>query len=187
MTKLRLTRTARGAAIAVVLALVAVAPVAAAQPTRTIRPLHGGFVDPAGTACAFDVAGEPNAKPPSASAFQSGGFVAETDFSDGTVTYSVRARGAYVNLETGARFETLDTYMERDRFDPDAGLIIGGATGQVTFYFLPGDHGPFGVVQYPGALYHIDGTASYTIDANTYATYEFAYSGSITDVCAALS
>jgi hypothetical protein len=52
---------------------------------------------------------------------------------------------------------------------------------------LPGDHGPFGVVQYPGALYHIDGTASYTIDANTYATYEFAYSGSITDVCAALS
>jgi hypothetical protein len=103
------------------------------------------------------------------------------------VTYSVRARGAYVNLETGAQFETLDTYMERDRLDPDAGLIIGGATGQVTFYFLPGDPGPFGVVQYPGALCHIDGTASYTIDANTYATYEFAYSGSITDVCAAPS
>jgi hypothetical protein len=160
---------------------------AASEPTRTARPLHGGFVDPAGTACAFDVAGEPNAKPPSASAFQSGGFVAETDFSDGTVAYSVRARGAYVNLETGARFETLDSYTERDRFDAGTGLIVGGTTGSTTFYFLPGDHGPFGIVQYPGALYHIDGTTSYTIDANTFATYEFAYSGSITDVCAALS
>ena len=182
-----LTRAARGAAIALAFALLASAPAAASQPTRTVRPLHGGFVDPAGTACAFDVAGEPNAKPPSASAFQSGGFVAETDFSDGTVTYSVRARGAYVNLETGARFETVDTYMERDQIDPDTGYIVGGATGSVTFYFLPGDHGPYGIVQYPGALYHFDGATSYTIDPNTFATYEFSYSGSITDVCAAIS
>jgi hypothetical protein len=183
----RRNRAARGAVIALGLALVASAPAAASEPTRTARALRGGFVDPAGTACAFDVAGEPNAKPPSASAFQAGGFVAETDFSDGTVAYSVRARGAYVNLETGARFETLDSYTERDRFDAVTGLIVGGTTGSTTFYFLPGDHGPFGLVEYPGALYHIDGTASYTIDANTFATYEFAYSGSITDVCAALS
>jgi hypothetical protein len=187
MTKLRLTRTLRGAAVALVFALVVAAPAAASQPTRTMRALHGGFVYPAGQACAFDVAGEPNPKPPSASAFQSGGFVVETDFSNGLVTYSVRARGAYVNVETGARFETLDSYMERDRYDADAGLIIGGTTGSTTFYFLPGDNGPFGIVGSNGALYHIDGTVSYTIDANTFATYEFSYSGSITDVCAALS
>ncbi len=182
-----LTRAARGAAIALALGFVVAAPAAAAQPTRNMRPLHGGFVYPAGQACAFDVAGEPNAKPTAEAAFQSGGFVVETDFSDGLVTYSVRARGAYVNVETGARFETLDSYMERDRYDADAGLIVGGTTGQTTFYFLPGDNGPFGVVGSNGALYHIDGTVSYTIDANTFATYAFSYSGSITDVCAALS
>jgi len=183
----RLARPAGGAAIALAIMLIAAAPAAAAQPTRTVRPLSGGFIEPAGTACAFDVAGQPNPGPPAASAFQSGGFVAETDFSDGVVTYSVRARGAYVNVETGARFETLDTYMERDQFDADAGLIIGGTTGQTTFYFLPGDNGPFGTVGSNGALYHINGTVSYVIDANTFATYEFSYTGSITDVCAALS
>ena len=99
-----LTRAARGAAIALALGLVVAAPAAAAQPTRNMRPLHGGFVYPAGQACAFDVAGQPNAKPTAEAAFQSGGFVVETDFSDGLVTYSVRARGAYVNVETGARF-----------------------------------------------------------------------------------
>jgi hypothetical protein len=138
-------------------------------------------------ACAFPVAGQPNPKPETSSAFQSGGFVVETDFADGLVSYSVRARGAYVNVETGARFETVDSYTERDRFDSANGLIVGGTTGQTTFYFLPGDHGPFGIVGSTGALYHIDGTVSYTIDANTFATYEFSYSGSITDVCAALS
>ena len=179
-------RITLAALIAVVLALLVAAPAAAGQPTRTVRPLHGGFVLPAGTACAFDVAGEPDPKPTSATAFQSGGFVAETDFSDGSVMYSVRARGAYVNLETGARFETLDSFRELDRIDPETGNIVSGTDGQTTFFFLPGDQGPFGVVGRHGALYHIDGTTSYVIDANTFQTYQFAYAGSITNVCAAI-
>jgi hypothetical protein len=84
LTLTRLPRTARGAIVAVALALFVAAPTAAAQPTRTVSALHP-FVDPAGTACAFDVAGEPT-----------GGFIAETDFSDGAVQFSMRARGAYV-------------------------------------------------------------------------------------------
>jgi hypothetical protein len=175
------------AGLTAALSLAAAAPAAASQPTHTVRPLHGGFVLPAGTACAFDVAGQPNPKPTSAAAFQSGGFVGETDFSDGSVMYSVRARGAYVNLETGAQFPTLDTYADLEGIDPDSGNIVGVARGQVTFFFYPGDQGPFGVVGSDGALYHVDGVASYTIDANTFATLAFAYTGSITDVCAALS
>src|SRR5437870_2284136 len=57
MTKLRLTRTARGAAIALVFALVVAAPAAASQPTRTVTHFTGDRVAhfPAGDGCTFDV------------------------------------------------------------------------------------------------------------------------------------
>ncbi len=152
------------------------APAAAAPPTRTARPLAGGFVLPAGTACAFDVAGEPT-----------GGFRAQTTFSDGSVQLSLRARGAYVNVETGARFPTLDTYRDLSRFDDATGIIVGVENGETTWSFLPGDQGPFGVVGSNGALYHFVGTVSYTFDTNTNHSTRFAYKGTVTDVCAALS
>ena len=184
---LTLTRSARGAMIAVVLVLMSAAPAAAAQPTRTARPLSGGFVLPAGMACAFDVAGEPRTAPTSRAAYQSGGFRAQTTFSDGTVQLSVRARGAYVNLETGARFPTLDTFRDLSRLDDVTGIIVGVESGGMTWSFLPGDQGPYGVVGSNGALYHFTGTVSYTFDTNTNHSTKFAYSGAVTDVCAALS
>lgn len=174
----RHSRTARGAAIssiALALALVAAAPAAAAQPTRTVFDLSP-FVIPAGTACAFDVEGEP-----------SGGFIAKTVFSDGRVQHSVRARGAYVNLATGVRFPTLDTYRDLSRIDPATGNLVGVENGETTWGFFPGDVGPFGVVQYPGALYHFVGTVSYTDTLPDYHTIRFSYTGTVTDVCAALS
>jgi hypothetical protein len=171
----------------VVLALLCAAPAAAAQPTRTVRPLSGGFVLPAGSACAFDVAGEPRTAPTGQAAFQSGGFHAEADFSNGTVQLSVRARGAYVNQETMARFPTLDTYRDLSRFDDATGVLVGVENGATTWSFLPGDVGPFGVVGSNGALYHFVGTVSYTFDTNTNHSTQFAYSGTVTDVCAALS
>lgn len=183
----RLIRSARGALIAVVLTLLVAAPAAAAQPTRTVRPLQVGFVLPAGMACAFDVAGEPQSTSNSQAAFQSRGFHAETYFSDGTVQVSVRARGAYVNLETGARFPTLDTYRDVSRFDDVTGMVVGVESGETTWSFLPGDQGPFGVVGSNGALYHFVGTVSYTFDTNTNHSTQFAYTGTVTDVCAALS
>ena len=175
LTVTRPPRTARGAVVALVLALVVAAPAAAAQPTRTVYPLDP-FTLPAGTACAFDVEGEPT-----------GGFIAETDFSDGTVQLSVRARGAYVNTATGVRFPTLDTFRDISRFDDATGSIVGVENGGTTWYFLPGEVGPFGVVQYPGALYHFVGTVSYTYDTNANRSARFAYTGTVTDVCAALS
>jgi len=175
LTLARLTRSARGVVIAAVLALVVAAPAAAAQPTRVVSALNP-FVLPAGTACTFDVKGEP-----------SGGFVAVTTFSDGTVQRSVRARGAYVNLVTGARFPTLDTFRYRDRFDPATGILVGESNGETTWSFLPGDLGPFGVVGSNGALYHIVGSVSFTYDTTTGHSTAFAYSGTVTDVCAALS
>jgi hypothetical protein len=171
----RLTRSARGAVIALVLALLWAAPAAAAQPTRVVHAL-GSFVYPAGTACAFDVAGEPT-----------GGFIAVTTFSDGTVQRSVRARGAYVNLETGARFPTQDTFRDLSRFDDATGILLGTQNGEGTWSFLPGDVGPFGVVGGTGALYHFVGTVSYTFDTNTNHSTHFAYTGTVTDVCALLS
>ena len=171
----RLTRSARGAVIALVLALVWAAPAAAAQPTRVVHDLQP-FVMPAGTACPFDVEGEPT-----------GGFIAVTTFSDGTVQRSVRARGAYVNLATGASFPTQDTFRDLSRFDEATGILVGSDNGATTWSFLPGDLGPFGVVGGSGALYHIDGAVWYTFDTVANHATQFAYQGTITDVCGALS
>ncbi len=182
----RLNRAASGAAIALVLALVVVAPVGAAQPTRSVRALHPSVI-PAGSACAFDVTGDPQLSPTSQAALQSGGFVAETDFGDGSVAYSVRARGAYVNLETGARFQTVDSWHELDRFYPETGLLVFTTEGQTSFTLLPGDIGPFGVVGSDGAFFHIIGTTTATYDTVAGQVTQFSYTGTVTDICAAIS
>jgi hypothetical protein len=174
MIPARLIRAARGAVIAIALAVMVATPAAAAGPTRVVHGLSG-FTYPAGAACSFDVGGDPT-----------GGFVATTTFSDGTVLRSVRARGAYVNLETGARYPTLDSYRDRSYFDPATGIQVGVESGKTTWSFLPGDVGPFGIVQV-AALYHFDGSLSYVWDDNVGHTTLFAHKGKITDVCAALS
>lgn len=171
----RLARSARGAVIAVVLALVVAAPAAAAQPTRTVYGLDS-FLLPAGTACAFDVEGEP-----------SWGFIAQTILTDGTVINSVRAHGAYINLATGASFPTDDTSRVIHRFDPATGIDVVLVDGQNTWNFLPGDVGPFGVAGSNGALYHFAGVVSFTWDSVANRVTQFAYTGKVTDVCAALS
>jgi hypothetical protein len=168
------TRSARGVVIALVLALVWAAPAAAARPSRTLIDL-GPFVLPAGTACAFAVEGEP-----------SRGFTRQTVFSDGKVQYSVHALGAYVNLETGARFPTEDTSLVIVRSDLATGIDVDLVNGQNSWSFLPGDIGPFGVVDSP-AMYHIIGTVTQTWDNNTNRSIGFAYSGTVIDICAALS
>jgi hypothetical protein len=177
MTKLRLTRPARGAVIALALALVVAAPAAAATPpTRVVYGLDP-FVLPAGTACAFDVEGQP-----------SWGFIAVTTFSDGRELQSVRAHGAYVNMATGATFPTADTSRVLNQFDPATGIHVIVIDGQNSYSFLPGDMGPFGVVTNSnGAFYHIDGSVKLTWNQITNQITEFAYSGNVTDICAALS
>jgi hypothetical protein len=177
----KLSRPARGAVLAGVFALVVAGPAAAAQPTRTVYPVHAGGVIPAGTACPFDVGAQPS------TATLRNGFTAETDFSDGRVMFSVHRHGAYVNLDTGASFPTNESFTEIDRFDAATGIVYGKDLGQPSSTFNPGDIGPFGVAGGNGAFYHVDGTLSVTYNTNTNVFSVVTYSGRITDICAALS
>jgi hypothetical protein len=175
MTKLRLTRSARGALIALVLAVVWAAPASAAQPTRTVHNLTP-FTIPAGGACDFAVAGQP-----------SWGFIAKTEFSDGSVQWSVRAHGAYVNVDTGASYWVEDNWRDRDTFEAGTSIVHSTVNGQATYTFYPGDQGPYGLVDHV-VMYHIVGTTQATWDSSTYQTYAFSWTGgTITNVCAALS
>ena len=167
-------RTARGAVIAVALALMVAAPAAAAQPTRTVHGLSG-FTIPADMACPFAVEGQP-----------SSGFSAYTEFSDGRLMGSVHAKGAYVNADTDARYPTLDNFHFTQRSDATTGSIYVVLEGQAADSFLPGDTGPFGTVGPHGAFYDFVGRITFTIDANG-ATTQFSWVGTATNICAALS
>jgi hypothetical protein len=171
----RLPRVARGAVIAVALALMVAAPAAAATPpTRIVHDLQP-FVLPAGTACAFDVAGRPDR-----------GFSARTTFSDGRIQSSVRAHGAYVNVATGATFPTADNFRSLERIDPVTGIDTVVVNGESTSSFLPGDDGPFGLVTQE-SFYKFVGTYWFTYNLNTGQQTDFRYAGTVEDVCAALS
>jgi hypothetical protein len=174
VAKLRLTRTARGAVIALALALLWAAPAAAAEPTRVVFSPHP-HVDAAGTACAFDVYFEPT------------GWDALTDFSNGAETVTAQVNVTVTNMETGTSFVHKARFHSIDWYDPATGIDRGVVNGQVLQQFLPGDVGPFGVVEAPGRLLRIVGTFQYTYDVNTNHVTQFAYSGTVTDVCALIS
>lgn len=178
----RLTRTASVAAGVVALIPLAVAPVAAATPPAAvatpIRVVHSnltGFVLPAGTACSFAVAGDPD-----------WGFSAHTYFPDGLVRSSVRAHGAYVNVETGARYPTADNFYVVDDVDPSTNIDHVFLAGMAASSFLPGDDGPFGLVT-EASFYDFVGTITFDYNLNTGQQTNFSYRGTVTDICAALS
>ncbi|HET7494630.1 MAG TPA: hypothetical protein VFJ80_04220 [Candidatus Limnocylindrales bacterium] len=173
----RLSRVARGAGIAAALALVVAAPAAAAAPTpiRTVHALSP-FTIPAGQACTFDVEGQPD-----------WGFSAKTVFPDGRVFHSVRAHGAYVNADTGARYPTADNFFAIDNVDSVTGLDYVVLDGMGADSFLPGDTGPFGIVGPDPAFYDFVGRITFTYNLNTGQTTDFTYRGTVTDICAALS
>jgi hypothetical protein len=172
----KLARTASGGVIAVGLALVMVAPAAAATPPiRVVNRDLQGFVLPAGTACAFDVAGDP-----------AWGFSAHTTFANGTVRSSVRAHGAYVNVETGARYPTADNFYVVEVVDPATNIDHVFLAGQAASSFLPGDDGPFGPVT-EASFYDFVGTLTFDYNLNTGQQTTVSYHGTVTDLCAALS
>jgi hypothetical protein len=179
LTPTRLTaRSARGAVIALVLALVVAAPAEAAQPTRTV--IDAGPVArqlPAGTFCDFDVTVQ-----------RPGGWLSILDFSDGREALVGHFVGRiYTNDGTGATFVASTAAHEVDWFDADSTLVRGVVTGEFNYEFLPGDVGPDGVVVDHLLEFHIQGTATYVYDSNTSATLEFTMEGTATDICAALS
>lgn len=176
LTPTRLPRTARGAVIAMALALVVAAPAAAAQPTRTI--IWAGPVGyfPAGSGCDFDV-----------TVYRSpGSRTTISDFSSGTETILNHAsHRAITNDATGAQFVESSISHEADTFDGD--LIHGSINGQFIWQFYPGDVGPDGLVLDHLLALFVVGQATYTVDANTYATLAIDFVGQMTDICAAIS
>jgi hypothetical protein len=179
MTKVRLTRTASGAVIALVLALVWAAPAAAAAPTRTVRHLPADRVGqfPAGTGCTFDVTVYSGPK----------GSVTVTDFSDGTEVYVVHAMFRTITSDvTGATFVENQEYRDAEWIDATSGLLDGETSGQFIDTFFPGDVGPYGVVDQV-VSYAIIGSQTYVLDPNTYATLALSVKGTITNICAAIS
>jgi hypothetical protein len=176
MTKLRLSRTARGAVIVVVLAPVVAAPAAAAQPTRTVLHPTGG-VHPAGQGCAFDIS----------YVDAPGAFITVTDFSDGTEAEIVHAVATLTNDDTGATFVHEAFFHDVFWYDGAHGVYRDVTNGQFVVWFLPGDVGPYGIVGADGLSVRIEGTAWSAWDPNANAVTEFAYQGTVTNVCAALS
>jgi hypothetical protein len=179
----RLPRVARGAGIAAVLTLAVAAPAAAASPAAAvatpIRTVHHDltpFTIPAGQACTFDVQGQPY-----------WGFSAKTVFPNGLIFHSVRAHGAYVNAETGARYETADNFFAIDNVDPVTNIDHVTLDGMAADSFLPGDTGPYGIVGPGPAFYDFVGRITFDYNLDTGVTTNFTWKGTATDICAALS
>jgi hypothetical protein len=173
----RLSRPARGAVIALALACLVAAPVAAAQPIRTVIYFDPGTrALPAGSFCAFDVT----------SVRLSTARLTITDFSDGSeASMGLTVRRSYTNNVTGKTFTADTTAHEVDWYG--ATTVQGVATGQFIYQFLPGDVGPGGVIVDHLTELYIQGTVTYVYDANTYATLAFSLVGTTTDICAAIS
>ena len=177
LTPTRLTtRSARGAVIALVLAVVWAAPAAATQPTRTVVAAQPITHFPAGTGCDFDV-----------TVYRPlGGWTAITDFSGGReaiVNHAIQR--TITNDATGATFVEESISHEVDTF-PN-GLITGKINGQFIWQFYPGDVGPDGIVLDHLLALYIQGNASYVVDGTTFATLEIDIVGTMTDICAAIS
>ena len=176
----KLTRLMRGGLVAGVLALVVAAPVAAAAPhpipIRTVHHDLTPFTIPAGQACTFDVVGHPY-----------WGFSAKTVFPNGLVFHSVRAHGAYENPANGAIYLTADNFFAIDDVDPVTNIDHVTIDGMAASSFLPGDSGPYGIVGPGPAFYDFVGRFTFDYNLNTGVQTNLRWTGTVTDICAALS
>ena len=104
-------------------------------------------------------------------------------FSNGKVQSTGYERSTVTNLSNGAQIELIAngrvaiTPREDGRLDLDI-------TGPQFIFFFPGDAGPGD--QSTGRTYYFKGHARIVTD-ETFTFYEFAFSGTSTDICAALS
>jgi hypothetical protein len=177
LTFAQLPRAARGAAMALVFAIVVAAPVAAAAPTKTVLHPISDYYGPADSGCGFAVT----------RVFNSGARTTYFDYADGSELVTFNSVKTITNLDNDKTF-TLHTVGHIYEWVDAAGLVQGQGNGQFIFGFYPGDVGPDGsVVQAPGLGYYFTGIAWYTWDPNTEHITAFSYQGSFVDVCAALS
>lgn len=171
-----LSRSARSAGIALALALLSVAPAAAAQPTRTVFYPTGGS-HPAGQGCAFDIT----------FVDAPGSRITVTDFSDGRELAIVHAVATLTNVDTGKTFVHKAFFHDVSWYDAADDVWRDVTDGQVVIWLYPGDLGPYGIVGSDGLAVRIEGTVWTAWDPNANAVTEFAYVGTIQNVCDLLS
>ena len=151
--------------------------VLAAKPTRTLVEFSDPWVFPAGLGCAFDVGAVPS----------DGARGAITDFGDGVTATVGHGNGTFTNLDTGASYFQMSRYRAIETYDPVTNDVVIQLSGRVWFNLYPGDQGPFGLVDEPGALLSIQGQVAYTFDLDTELVTSFSLDGQATDICALLS
>lgn len=149
---------------------------AASQPARTVLHPTGGL-HAAGQGCAFDISYVDAA----------GSRITVTDFSDGTELADAHAIATLTNDETGETFVHKAFFHDVSWFDSADQVYRGMTNGQVVEWFFPGDVGPCGVVGDDGLALRFVGTVWYTWDPSVNALTEFAYQGTVTNVCDLLS
>ena len=174
----KLTRTASGAVVALVLALIASAPVAAAQPTRMVMydPPSNATLE-AGTFCAFTVTTNRPA----------GRSTTTTVFDNGReAVIGLAVQRTYTNPANGKSFAAQTSAHEVDWFDAYP-MVRGTAQGQFIWAALPGDVGPGGVIVDHLMRLYIQGSVTYVTNWETGATSQFSMTGQATDICAAIS
>jgi predicted ATPase len=91
------------------------------------------------------------------------------------------------NDDTGATFVHKAFFHDVNWLDAANGVYRGMTNGQSVFWFFPGDVGPYGIVGADGLALRIEGTVLYAVDATTFAVTEFAFKGTVTNVCTLLS
>lgn len=158
------------------LALVAVPTALAAKPIRTVfepQPL----VIPAGFGCSFDVGGQPG----------EGARATLTEFSDGRTVIQGHAEPTLTNLETGETFAQRTRAKITDTFDPQTNEIVEEVSGRIFINLYPGDQGPSGLVEEPGAVLSVIGHQRLTFDPDTFVVSSYSLNGKATDICAQLS
>ena len=126
-------------------------------------------VIPAGWGCAFDVQLD---VPDSAA-----GDHTAVGYGDITMT----------NLETGATYLQKSRHVSTEVLDEATNTLFDHEVGRIFIQFYPGDQGPYGVVEEPGALYAFACKLDITWDLDTDAYTAFTYSGLVIDLCAELS
>jgi hypothetical protein len=172
----RLRGVAIAGAILLVLATLGASAAVGAPSSRHHAPAEP-FELPAGLGCNFPTSGHPDA----------GAGRMITEFSDGRTLMIGRGNPTLTNLETG--------YTVNPNFRYSLLQIDGSAPGTVdqewrgSFFllFYPGDTGPDGLVDAPGALLAMTGRAVLTWDLTTDLYTAFSFDGKATDLCDALA
>jgi len=162
---------------------VALAALALAGGTGALaaKPDKGPFeaeplVLPAGLACEFDVQFSP----------EPGSTFSQKEFSDGRFVVTGSGQDRVTNLENGRSIvlHTSGQAAFKPLSESETRIELSGHN---IIYLFPGDEGPFGTVDEPGALYFFKGRVSEILDLEANVITSFESSGHGTELCSLLS